>query len=675
MHSLLKRQLRKIFGAEDAVPATLAPLVEAVDEAYRQFDDDRLMLERSLELSSQELLQANTEMRAVFRLFPDLFFRLKIDGTILDCNTGKTDHLRAGPGDMIGKKIQSVPTPEVGRLFDDALRRIRERQETVMIEYSMQVRGTERHYEASLLPLLDHQIIVFIRDITTRKTAEAERDRLVTAIEQAAESITITDTSGTIQYVNPAFERITGFSRAEAIGRNPRMLKSDQHDASFYAEMWSTLENGHVWRGQFVDKKKDGSLLQIESAISPIRDSRGMIVNYVMVGHDVTREVQLEDQLRQSHKMEAIGRLAGGIAHDFNNLLTAIIGNAELVLSRITPADPLRDDVEEIKKASMRAAALTSQLLAFGRRQVLHPKAISLNQIITEMERLLQRVLGENIELKTDLSDDLWPVRADPVQIEQVIMNLSINARDAMPQGGSLSISTSNHLHDARPGAAAVEMPVGDYAVIRVTDSGVGMDESTRRRLFEPFFTTKEMGKGTGLGLATVYGIVKQSDGHITVDSKPGVGSIFTIYLPRSREAAAHEKSKAAVAPMVTGAETILLVEDEEQVRRLTRTLLERHGYHILEARQGAEAIDIAESFDGKIHLMLTDVIMPGLSGDLLARRIANIRPATRILFMSGHPDSTVTFQGVLADARRFIKKPFSSTDLARKVREVLDEK
>ena len=675
MHSVLAEQLRRLLGPPGGWPPEVAAFVSEVDETYHRLDGERAAAEQSLEARSRELTRANEERLEIVRLLPDLFFRLKSDGSILDCNMHRTEYLLAAPGEVIGRRIQDIATPEVGAQLADALERVRTTGVAARIEYGMADGATDRRYEATLRAVSDGEIIVFIHDITARRAAEGERDRLVAAIEQAAESITITDVTGAIQYMNPSFSRITGYSREEALGRNPRMLQSGEHSREFYKNIWQTLSAGRVWRGRFINRRKDGSAFQLESAISPIRSVTGKVINYVMVGHDVTREVQLEDQLRQSLKMEAIGRLAGGIAHDFNNLLTAIIGNAEMVLARLSPSDPLHDDVGEIKRASVRAAQLTSQLLAFGRRQVLHPKPINLNSIVSEMLRMLRRVLGEQIVVETSLSPDLWPVRADPVQIEQVIMNLCINARDAMPGGGRVAITSGNYLHETNHGLPLTDMRQGEYARIVVSDTGLGMDEKTRSHLFEPFFTTKEMGKGTGLGLATVYGILKQSGGHIIAESAPGKGATFTLYLPRCPEPASDIPSRNATPPHLSGAETILLVEDEEQVRRLTRTLLERHGYRILEASAGEQAAEIARAHNGIIHMMLTDIMMPGINGNVLASRIADIRPGIRILFMSGHPESAMSFSGVVEDERRFIKKPFSSSDLARKVREVLDDK
>jgi PAS domain S-box-containing protein len=671
-HSLLKRQLRR--HAKDAALEGLEPMLEAVDSAYRHFDDDRRMLERSLEISSQELLQTNAELGTVLRLLPDLFIRLSQDGTVLEMHG--TDHLLPGwTSDlMIGRRIQDLPDPEAARLFTQALPALPQCDGKTHLDFQVRSKGADRYYDADLFALSNRQVMVFIRDVTQRRQAEGERDRLVTAVEQAAESISITDTRGTILYVNPAFTNITGYSREEAIGQNPRLLKSGKHDDQFYREMWRSLARGLVWRSRFTNRRKDGTTYELESAITPIRGARGQIVNYVLVGRDVTREVELEEQLRQALKMEAIGRLAGGIAHDFNNLLAAILGNAELILTRIGKEDPLREDIQEIKAASARAAELTGQLLAFGRRQVLQPRTMDLNHVLREQASLLRRLLGEPVRMELELAADLSAVRADPIQLEQVIMNLAINARDAMPQGGTLSIRTSNLvMEDAlKP---PHQLPAGRYVHLIVQDAGVGMDEQVQAHIFEPFFTTKPQGKGTGLGLATVYGIIKQSDGCITVESQPGQGATFHIFLPAVSGA---PEPRLGPAPAPEGSEadhkTILLVEDEDQVRRVTRLALERQGYRVLEAAHPSEALSMAEQTSCAITLLLTDVSMPDMNGDLLASRIQALRPGLPVLFMSGHPDASRGLRHMVAGGQRFLKKPFSHADLVSKVREVLEE-
>ena len=381
----------------------------------------------------------------------------------------------------------------------------------------------------------------------------------------------------------------------------------------------------------------------------------------------------LEEQLVQAQKLEAVGRLAGGIAHDFNNLLTAIIGYAQLALGRLQPDDPLRRRVEEIKKAGDRAASLTRQLLAFSRKQVMQPKVIDLNSVVAELERMLVRMIGEDIEMRTMLQPDLGNVKADPGQMEQVIMNLVLNARDAMPAGGKLTIETANGYLDETYAQQHVAVLPGAYVMLAVSDNGAGIDEETQQHIFEPFFTTKEVGKGTGLGLSTAYGIVKQSGGNIWVYSEPGKGTTFKIYLPRVDEAADEYKHPVATVDLPQGTETILLVEDEEMVLKVARESLMTCGYRVLEATSGKDALLICEQHRETIHLLLTDVVMPEVSGREVANRLLSLHPEMRILYMSGYADNAIVHHGVLDEGTNFIEKPFGPDALALKVRSVLD--
>ncbi|HLF84940.1 MAG TPA: PAS domain S-box protein, partial [Blastocatellia bacterium] len=511
-----------------------------------------------------------------------------------------------------------------------------------------------------------------IENITERKHAEEALVRLVTAVEQAAESIVITDTDGTIQYVNPAFERTTGYSREETIGQNPRMLKSGKQEPAFYADLWETINRGDVWTGHFINRKKDGTLYEEEATISPVRDASGNVVNFVAVKRDVTKEVGLENQLMQAQKMEAVGQLAGGIAHDFNNLLTAVIGYSQLALRNLDDRNPLRADISEIEKAGLRAAELTGQLLAFSRKQVFQPKKLALNALVTDLQKMLRRLIGEDIELAAVLDLELGTVKADPGQLQQVIMNLIVNARDAMPEGGKLTIETASVDLDSDYAAQHLEVIPGAYCMLAISDNGCGMDEETRSHIFEPFFTTKGLGRGTGLGLSTVYGIVKQSGGHISVYSEPGLGTTFQIYLPRVVEFAEDEEAQGEPPTLPNGDETLLLVEDETAVRELAARVLRDRGYCVLEASDPSEALRAIAGAD-EVQLLVTDVVMPQMSGRDLAEHLAPLRPDMRVLYVSGYTDRAIVHHGVLDEGTPFLQKPFTAEALVRKVREVLD--
>ena len=581
LHSLLARQLKRQFGcagarAEDLKGALgcaggctrqLQGFIDAVNEAYWQADGDRSMLERSLELSSQELLSANSEMRAVFQTFPDLYFRLDATGKILEVKAGSEADLCLPSAQLVGKKIQDVPDQSVRAKFSEAIAQVKRTKALVGMEYSLGLAHESKHYEARLLPLLESQILVIVRDITKGKQSE------------------------------------------EALRQSEEQLR------------------------------------------------------------------QSEEKFRQSQKMEAVGRLAGGVAHDFNNLLTVIIGYCELLAAQIKPDSPLRRNAEEIQRAAERASALTHQLLAFSRKQVLQPKVLDLNDVVAGMEKMTRRLIGEDIELRTIFKKPLNRIMADPGQIEQVILNLVVNARDAMPRGGRILIETGNVTFDQKDQSKNHELQTGEYVMLAITDSGVGMTNAVKAHLFEPFFTTKGPGKGTGLGLATVYGIVKQSDGDIRVYSEADHGTTFKIYFPRIDHSAAAETSPIESAPPCRGTETLLLIEDEMSVRHLTASILRSCGYVVHEAGDGLEGWQLISSDQSpKFDLIISDIIMPRMGGKELVENIRLKLPEMRVLFISGYTDDALADRGALGPGIAFQEKPFSPKQLARRVRAVLDE-
>lgn len=511
-----------------------------------------------------------------------------------------------------------------------------------------------------------------VGNIAERKAAESERIRLAAAVEQSAEMVMITDREGRIQYVNPGFERTTGYTREEAIGRTPNLLKSGRHEDSFFAALWSAVASGQVWNGRIINRKKDGSLFETETTISPVRDAAGKIISYLSVSLDVSKTVQMEAELRQSQKMESVGRLAGGIAHDFNNLLTAILGFSRLLQSELGSDHSAQPDVQEIINAGERASKLTKQLLAFGRKHMLQMQPIDLNGIVVNMDQILRRTLGEDIELVTMCQDGIGAIEADPGLIEQVVMNLAVNARDAMPQGGKLTISTQETEISAESATRTTGLSPGPHILLTVKDTGHGMPDHVRERIFEPFFTTKEKGKGSGLGLSTVYGIVKQCRGHIEVESAVNRGAEFRIYFPRHGGATpAASCPKPGAQPR--GTESILLVEDEGTVRRLARRNLEALGYRVIEARHGEEALRVFRESKDPIDLVLTDVVMPCMGGPELVEHLRRIKRDIRVAYMSGFTEDVVLDRVNADHGAPLLLKPYTQELLAQTVRQALD--
>jgi two-component system cell cycle sensor histidine kinase/response regulator CckA len=509
----------------------------------------------------------------------------------------------------------------------------------------------------------------------------SEREELYRLISENAEDlIAVVDMEGKQLYNSPGYKKVFGYVHDELQG-SPVLshIHPDDHERVMEARK-QAFETGASVRIEYRFQRQDGEWRVLESTGSPVRGAPGKSEKLVIVSRDITERKhaeeilhQREEQLRHAQKMEAVGRLSGGIAHDFNNLLAVIIGYSEDIEYRVEQGDPLRKSAEEIRKAGQRAAALTQQLLAFSRQQVLQPNVLALNLLVSDMGKMLQRLIGAHIELTTNLDPELGCIKADQSQIEQVIVNLVVNARDAMPEGGMLLIETASiYLNEAQARSLPFLRP-GPHALLTVTDTGVGMDVETQKHIFEPFFTTKECGKGTGLGLATVYGVVKQSGGVVGVHSEPGKGSTFKIYLPQVEERPRGPQNDSPGNKISSGTETVLVVENESALLELTSDVLARSGYKVLSARDGIEAIEIARSFDGSIHLLLTDIMMPKLNGHSLARHVAALHPGIRILFMSGHSDPDATLPENVPPDSECLQKPFHRDVLIRKVRQTLD--
>jgi PAS domain S-box-containing protein len=548
-----------------------------------------------------------------------------------------------------------------GALMWEGLHR-RKDGSTFPVEVSLQLVRHGRSY-----------VVATARNITDRRRAEAELRLQGAALNAAANAIVITERDGRIVWANSAFTALSGYSVEEAVGRNPRdLVKSGAHDQAFYRSLWDTILAGKVWRGEMTNRRKDGSHYPEELTITPVPNAHGEITHFIAVKTDLTEENRLKAQFLQSQKMEGVGQLAGGIAHDFNNLLTVINGAAAFAATDLKEDNPLQEDLRMIQQAGEQAAALTRQLLAFSRRQIMTLEVVDLNALVANLQSMLQRLIGEDIELVVVPAQGLGSVRADRAQVEQVVLNLAINARDAMPRGGTLTIETRDVELDEAHAARHATVEPGPHVMLTVSDTGVGMDETTRLRIFEPFFTTKEMGRGTGLGLSTVYGIVKQSRGSIWVYSEPGKGTSFKVYFPRIEAAARKDRPARSPAP-VRGTGTILVVEDDAAILRLAHRILGAAGYTVLTARNGGEALLLLERHVGPVDLMLTDVVMPEMGGPELAERLARSHPEMKVLFSSGYTDDTVLRHGVLASTAHFIAKPYSPAGLTHRVREVLE--
>lgn len=577
--------------------------------------------------------------------------------------------------EVVGRPLREVLPPSEYGAFLRGLESSRETDAPVRLE--QEVPDSQLRLFFTLYPS-DDQVSVHFVDVTDRRLREKELQLLSSAVEHAGEGVIITDASGTIEYVNPAFEEITGYSREEAIGENPRILNSGEQDEAFYRQMWDTLLSGRAWRARFINRRKDGTLYTHDPVITPVHSEDGEITHLVAVFRDVTDELALEEQLRQSQKLEAVGRLAGGIAHDFNNVLTIITGRAQFALDDLPEDAPLASEIQEVLGAADLAQRLSRQMLTFSRQEVIRPEVLDLGQLVRDTKDILHRLLGEDLNLQVSTSPDLGRIKVDRTQIEQVLYNLASNARDAMPGGGTLTIEADNVALDDEAPSSIGPVRAGEYVLLRVSDTGTGMDEATREHAFDPFYTTKPRGFGTGLGLSTVHGIVQKVGGTIRLESEPDRGTTFEIYLPKTDEAPeAAGRADTGDAPTGPekapgGSETILVVEDQSGVRSMVRQSLERVGYCVLDATHGREALKLCATESG-IDLVVTDMVMPEMGGRELAEEIRANYPDIPILYMSGYTDLEGGQSATLDDRTHLIEKPFGPGPLQRKVRQVLD--
>jgi PAS domain S-box-containing protein len=630
--------------------------------------------------AERHLAQMEGRYRGLLEAAPDAMVVVNHLGEIVLLNAQAEKQFGYRRDELLGQRVTNIiPEGFAERLVADGLRSAADalaQQIGTGIELVARRKdGSDFPIEIMLSPLDGAGgvlVTAAIRDITDRKRHEYDLSCLAAVVESSHDAIISLTTAGIVFAWNHGAERIFGYTAAEAIGRSIAFISPAGRPVEGLTLMERVARDETVEPIETVRVKKDGTQIHVALTLSSIRNSEGKLLGVSTIARDVTESKNLEDMLRQSQKMEAVGQLAGGVAHDFNNLLGVILGYTGLMLDHMDPEDPNRRAIEEIEKAGDRAALLTRQLLAFSRKQVLQPKVLDLNAVVAGTEKLLQRLIGENIDLRVVLNPQLGRVKADAGQLEQIIMNLVVNARDAMQPGGTLTIETSNVELDDDSAEMHPSSKPGPHAMLSITDTGCGMDAKTKERIFEPFFTTKEFGKGTGLGLSTVYGIVKQSGGSVWVYSEVGIGTTFKIYLPCVDSVAGVAAPMDKPEKIAKGSQTILVVEDEVALLQVTHQSLAAAGYAILAAQSPAEAIRVSESHPGPIHLMVTDVIMPGMNGAQLATHLSAPRPEMKVLYVSGYTDDTIVRHGVLEPGLAFLQKPFSPKTLARKVREVL---
>ena len=630
----------------------------------------------------EALQRQQTELRVLFDLTPAMIFFKDTENHILRANKRFVETL--GIEVREGKPPLEDNSQEAAKFYLDDLEVIRSGAPKLgIIETVRDREGKKLWVQTDKVPVHDKNgnvsgIVVMCQDITERMKVEETLRLLNSAVLQSKEAILITDAEldlpgPRVVFVNPAFTKMTGYTAEEIIGKTPRILQGPGTDKAVLSRLRQSLERGEASEGDAINYRKDGKEFHLEWQIAPIRSEDGPITHFLTVQRDITARKRFEAQMFQSQKMETVGKLAGGVAHEFNSILTAIIGQSELLLSDLPEGSPLAKNAREIGKAAVRAATLTRQLLAFGREQCLNPETLDLNRVIASMEGMFRHLMSSDVNIQIVLAPGLQAVKADAGQIEQVIMNMVINASDAMPNGGKLTLETENASFDQESVARYPELKPGNYVMIAITDTGKGMSAEVKARVFEPFFSTKAVGEGTGLGLSTCYGIIKQSGGHISVYSELARGTTFKVYLPQVEHQIPVQRFDSPDLPR--GTETILLVEDDPALREMAATLLRRLGYTVLAAADGIEALSLKHQPNiGHIDLLFSDVVMPHMSGKELSERMRAIYPQTRILFTSAYTENAIIRQGVLHKGLALLQKPFTPSALAHKLREVLDQ-
>lgn len=615
-----------------------------------------------------------THLRTILESITDGFAIIDPDGRMAYLNASAEHILLQRQADLLGKSVYETFPQIRGTRFDHEYTEARATGRTARFEEFFPRRGL--WIEFSIYPS-EEGVAVYFRDVTRRRAVEDQLRLLEAAVARLNDIVMITEAAPIdepgprIVFVNDAFERVTGYSRAEALGCSPRFLQGPRTQRGELDRVRAALQRCEFVSVRVINYKKSGREFWNEFNIIPIAKEKEECTHFVSIQRDITEQLALEEQLRQARRLEAVGQLTGGVAHDFNNLLTVMLGNAELLSEALADNPDLKPLAEMISTAAQRGSALTRHLLAFARRQALDPRAVDVNRLITGMDGLIRRALGEHIAIRLMLAPDLWRALVDPAQLESALLNLCINARDAMPAGGTLTIETANVLLDRHYADRATEVTPGAYVLVAVSDTGAGIAPEHLPHVFEPFFTTKEQGKGSGLGLSMVYGFVKQSQGHVTIYSEPGRGTTVKLYLPRTVEEVAGFET-GIEGTWLGGNETILLVEDDEAVRHFARQQLTSLGYQVLEAATGPEALEIVRAHD-EVALLFTDIVMPGgMSGRELVEAARQVRPGLKVLYTSGYAENVIVHHGRLDPGVLLLSKPYRRTDLARKVREAL---
>ena len=638
-----------------------------------------------LEETKTVLVESEERYRELVEQAHSIILRWDREGRVTFFNEFAQQFFGFSEKEIIGKHVVGTIVPEVDSVGKDLVTHMEDvvgDPETFSVNENENIKrdGTRVWIQWHNRVVRDEEgkiveIVSVGHDMTERKEAEEEALRLTKAVEGADEIILITGVDGTIQYVNPAFERVTGYTDEEVLGRTPRVLKSGKHPPEFYEEMWNTLGRGEVWKGRIINRRKDGRLYEEEATISPLRNADGVVTNFVAVKRDVTREVQLEMRLRRAQKLEAIGTLAGGIAHDFNNILVAILGYAELLDEHLEGDERNRGRAREILGAGRRAKDLVKQILTFSRDFEGEPRALRVQSVIKEALQLLRPTIPTTIEIRQRVDASTGPIFADPVQIHQIVVNLATNAYQSMEHaGGVLELGLKPTVADHYLAQACPGLEEGrSYACFTVRDTGEGMDADTIERVFDPFFTTKGTGQGTGLGLATVHGIVAALGGDITVQSEPGVGSTFTAYLPMFREEGPGDEITEVFEEIPAGSgEEILLVDDDRVVLALAEEMISSLGYRVTCARGGEEALRVFKQDIGRFDAVVTDLTMPEMTGADLAQELSRMRPDLPIVLISGYSEALVQQKAGAGSIRRLVQKPFNRSEIASALSQAL---